>query len=258
MSIPAASFEGVWFGYPGGVPALTDITLQVPEGDFLAVIGPNGGGKTTLLKLLLGLVRPSRGRVEVFGRPPGESGHSIGYVPQITTFRTDFPVSALDVVMMGTLGRGRHLWPHGAADRAAAHAKLERMGIADLAALPVGKLSGGQRQRVFVARALASEPRLLLLDEPAASVDPGTQESFFDLLREINSACTIVLVTHDVGSISGVVRTIACLNGRLVSHGDELPAEAFGEAYSCGIDLLSHGAPHRVLGRHAEDGDGHA
>jgi zinc transport system ATP-binding protein len=246
--------DGVWFGYPGGQPVLRDVTLEVPEGDFLAVIGPNGGGKTTLLKLVLGLMKPTSGVVTAFGSAPGGARSAIGYVPQITTFRTDFPVSALDVVLMGTLGEGAFLWPHNSAERRIAFEKLDRMGVADLAKKPVGQLSGGQRQRVFVARALASNPRLLLLDEPAASVDPGTQDSFFALLKEINSSCTIVMVTHDVGAISGNVKTIACLNTDLVSHGSELPAEALEHAYSCGIDLLSHGVPHRVLGKHPEGG----
>lgn len=250
----AISLESVWFGYEGGPPVLRDVSLEVPEGDFLAVIGPNGGGKTTLLKLILGLLKPTSGDLAVFGSRPGRVPSATGYVPQITTFRTDFPVSALDVVLMGTIGKGAFLWPHGSAERKVALEKLDRMGIAGLAGIPVGQLSGGQRQRVFVARALASNPRLLLLDEPAASVDPGTQDSFFSLLKEINSACTIVMVTHDVGAISGNVKTIACLNNSLVSHGSELPAEALETAYSCGIDLLSHGVPHRVLGKHPEGG----
>jgi zinc transport system ATP-binding protein len=248
----AVELKGIWFGFAGSQPVLRDVTLDVPEGDFLAVIGPNGGGKTTLLKLVLGLLKPTSGDLRVFGSSPGRVSADVGYVPQITTFRTDFPVSALDVVLMGTLGKGAFLWPHTRCERRIALEKLDRMGIADLAKDPVGQLSGGQRQRVFVARALASNPRLLLLDEPAASVDPGTQDSFFSLLKEINSSCTVIMVTHDVGAISGNVKTIACLNNRLVSHGAELPAEALEHAYSCGIDLLSHGVPHRVLGRHPE------
>jgi zinc transport system ATP-binding protein len=252
--VTAIELKKVWFGYAGGPPVIRDVSLQVPEGDFLAVIGPNGGGKTTLLKLVLGLVRPTSGEVEVLGSAPGRVPSAIGYVPQITTFRTDFPVSALDVVLMGTLGKGAFLLPHTGGERRIALEKLDRMGVADLAKKPVGQLSGGQRQRVFVARALASNPRLLLLDEPAASVDPNTQDSFFSLLREINAICTIVMVTHDVGAISGNVKNIACLNNVLVSHGSELPAEALEHAYSCGIDMLTHGFPHRVLGKHPEGG----
>jgi len=250
MTAIPVSIRGVWFAYSDSQPVLTDVTMDVTDGDFLAVIGPNGGGKSTLLKLILGLLKPSRGRIEVFGSAPGRADAGVGYVPQVTTFRTDFPVTALDVVMMGTLGKGAFLWPHSAGDRRLAMQKMDLMGVGHLAGKPLGSLSGGQRQRVFVARALASSPRLLLLDEPAASVDPGTQEGFFGLMKEINSSCTIVMVTHDVGALSGNVKSIACLNIRLVSHGGDLPEKALAEAYSCGIDLVSHGAPHRVLGKH--------
>jgi zinc transport system ATP-binding protein len=223
---------------------LDDIDFTVEAGGYTAVIGPNGGGKSTLLKLVLGLLRPWSGSVEVLGGPPEKVRRRIGYVPQMTAASLDFPVSALDVVMMGAADlRGR-------AAREAARRVMARIGIEDLAGLHAGSLSGGQRQKVLVARALAGEPELLLLDEPAASVDPAGQESFYGLMARLNENVTIVMVTHDVGAVSGHVKSIACLSLQLVSHGETLSTESLYRAYGCPVELISHGTPHRVLDSH--------
>ncbi len=253
MILPV-KISGLSAGYRPGHPVLKDIDLEIMPGDFLALIGPNGGGKTTLLKVILGLIRPMSGTVRVFGRSPGDETGRIGYVPQMIPGAT-FPVTVMEVALMGRLGL-RGMWRrYTPADRLAAIHNLHLLGVADLAAEPMDNLSGGQRQRVLIARALAGEPDLLLLDEPAASVDQKTQESFFNLLALLNKKLTIVLVTHDVGAVSSYVRTIACINRVLVSHGETLPAEAVARAYGCPFELVTHGVPHRVIGSAEGSGD---
>lgn len=245
----ALSLRGVTFGYQPGRPVLREVDFEVETGGYAAVIGPNGGGKTTLLKIVLGLLEPWAGTVEVLGQPPARARHRIGYVPQYSGGAPDFPVSALDVVMMGLAGSRS-----ARRARAEALSMMERLGIAGLAGTHAGSLSGGQKQRIFIARALVGSPEILLLDEPAASVDPAGQESFYELLAELNRTVTIVMVTHDVGAVSSHVKTIACLSTVMVSHGESLETGAVTRAYGCPVDLVSHGTPHRVLGRHEERG----
>lgn len=247
----AVRIRGASFGYSPDRPVLSGIDFDVPIGDYVAVIGPNGGGKTTLLKLILGLRRPWTGSVEVFGGSPEKARGRIGYVPQWTGSNLDFPVTALDVVRMGLSGGVR-----GAEAKKRALDAMAGMEIAGLAERHAGSLSGGQRQKVFVARALVGSPELLLLDEPAASVDPAGQENFYELLKDLNDRVTIILVTHDVGAVSGHVKSIACLNSELVSHAGTLSTEALWKAYGCPVDLVSHGTPHRVLGHHEHAHEG--
>jgi zinc transport system ATP-binding protein len=240
--------EGVSAGYLRDRPIISGIDLTVPENDFLAVIGPNGGGKTTLLKVILGLLKPMEGHVSILGTSPEHTRSEIGYVPQVVP-EDSFPVTVIDVVLMGRLKDSGMFRPHSREDRAAAARNLERLGVADLSGSNINSLSGGQKQRVLIARALAGEPRILLLDEPVASVDHRTQDSFFNLLAELNSSMTIVLVTHDVGAVSAHVKNIACINRTLMSHGETLTAESVAKAYGCPFELISHGGvPHRVLG----------
>ncbi len=245
----AVDLRGVTFGYSPGRPVLRSVDFTVDTGGYTAVIGPNGGGKSTLLKLILGLLKPWDGEVRVFGQPPARVRGRIGYVPQIIGRNRDFPVSALDVVMMGLCCRRG---VRAARDRALE--MMDSLGVADLAGAHAGSLSGGQRQRVYVARALVGSPELLLLDEPAASVDPAGQESFYDLMAQINEKVTIVMVTHDVGAVSSHVKSIACLSTVLVSHGETLETDAVWKAYGCPVDLVSHGTPHRVLRSHGGSG----
>jgi len=248
VSVNAVELENVTFSFSSGHPVLRCVSLEVEPRDFLAVIGPNGGGKTTLMKIVLGLLEPDSGRVRVFGRPPAQARRHMGYVPQDTTFKRDFPIRALDAVLMGRLQGIRPFSGYSRQDREAALERMSMLGIEDLAEKKVGNLSGGQRQRVFIARALATDPDLLLLDEPAASVDPSNQESFYHLLGELNDRITIVMVTHDVGAVSSYVKTVACLNVGLASHGEGLDHGSMAEAYGCPIELLAHGVPHRLLG----------
>jgi len=242
--------EDVWVQY-NGVTVLEDITLSVQNRDFLGIIGPNGGGKTTLLKVILGLIKPNRGRVTVLGGPPEEGRRFIGYVPQLTQFDREFPATALDVVLMGRLGRKGLLRRYTEEDMEIAYKALESVEILDLKDRQVGKLSGGELQRVFLARALAADPKILLLDEPTASIDEPTKTELYELLKGLNREITIILVSHDIGVISSYVDKIACLNRRLFYHGSkEITAETIEETYRCPVELLAHGVPHRVLKKH--------
>jgi zinc transport system ATP-binding protein len=237
---------------------LRDITLQLVAGQYLAVIGPNGAGKTTLLKTILGTIRPASGTVRIFGKPPwklGDDRSRIGYVPQITTTDVTFPITALEVVMMGRFGRIGLVRRPSQEDRDAVDRAMERVRITDIAHRPIGRLSGGQRQRVFVARALANDPELLLLDEPTTGVDIATIESFFELLHRLNQGgMAIMVVSHDIGVVARYADSIACVNMRLVAHGrpDEvLSGSVLACMYGPEAAYVDHGPiPHMVLGEH--------
>jgi len=242
--------KDVWAGY-NHVPVLEAVTLNVYRDDYLAILGPNGGGKTTLLRTILGLLKPWRGEVRVLGLPPEEARTRIGYVPQVAQFDRDFPISVWDVVLMGRLGRLSRFSRHSKDDIEATRQALEAVEMLDFKDRHISDLSGGQKQRVFIARALATQPEILLLDEPAASLDRMVQQNLYDLLRELNSEITIVMVTHDIGVISSYVKRVACLNRRLVVHDEKgLTKEEIEGIYACPIDLIAHGVPHRVFGEH--------
>lgn len=242
----------------GEVAALEDVSLAVGAGEFVAIIGPNGSGKTTLIKTILGLVRPAAGTVRLFGKNLHEldgEWKRVGYVPQLAQIDPGFPLKVFDVVMMGRYGQLGLIRRPGARDREATRRALEHVGLADLADRPIGRLSGGQRQRVLVARALAAEADLLLLDEPTTGVDVGTTEGLFDLLEALRErGVTIIVVSHDVGVVAERVDQVACLNRRLVAHGR--PGEVLGGAvlecmYGPQGALVGHGeVPHLVVRRH--------
>ena len=245
--------EHLSFAY-NGQTVLQDVSLEVRAGEFVAMIGPNGGGKTTLLKLMLGLLDPGRGAVRVFGRAPGEVSHRIGYVPQNVHANKEFPISVLDVVKMGRLRPARRWLRPGAADRRKAMAMLEKVDMGPYRDRRIGELSGGQRQRVMVARALAGDPEVLLLDEPTASIDARGQQEFFGLLKELNRSITILVVSHDLMVISGYATSVACVNQHLHYHGQaEITQDMIDVMYRCAtedvcpVELISHGLPHRVL-----------
>lgn len=252
MSTPAIELRGVTVRY-GATLALEGVDLVVPRGDFVALIGPNGGGKTTLLRVLLGLVAPDEGSVEVLGLSPREARGRIGYVPQFARFDASFPARVLDVVVMGRLRRPAS-WTVRlrAADRAAALRAIQEVGLSELVGRPVRTLSGGELQRVLIARALAPEPELLLLDEPTASLDMQSAAAFYSLLERLGRNRTVLLSSHDVTGVSQHIRTIACLNRRIFWHGDEIPAQStLANAYGCPIELIEHSLARRVLRPHA-------
>ncbi len=233
----------VSFTYTGQL-VLEDIDLTVGDGEFLGLVGPNASGKSTLLKVILGLLRPTRGRVRVFGRPPSESRKAIGYVPQFATFRRDFPISVTDMVLLGRLGGGatRNLGGYRAADRRAAAEAMAEAQVFDVRTRPIGTLSGGQLQRALVARALVSNPRLLILDEPTANIDVMAEEDIFGLFRRLNERMTIVVVSHDVGFITKYVHRVACLNRTLVCHQTgAITGEVIEQLYGMPVRLIDHG-----------------
>lgn len=257
-SAPVIEVAGLWAGYDGE-EVLRDVDLTLYPRDFLGLIGPNGGGKTTLLKVMLGLVQPSRGTVRVLGRPVRESRHRIGYVPQAIDFDKAFPIRACDVVRMGRLHRRGLLRGLKSEDARAVDEALAAVELSDVRAEPFGSLSGGQRQRVLVARALAVEPEILLLDEPTASVDTRVRTSIFELLHRLNERMTILMVTHDTAAVSTYVKTVGCLNRTLHYHGShELTQAMMEETYQCPVELIAHGVPHRVLAghEHGHSGEG--
>lgn len=243
----------LWAGYERE-QVLEDINLSVYEGDFIGLIGPNGGGKTTLLKVLLGLLSPTRGEVWIMGRPVQEGRRMIGYVPQVVEFDREFPISVWDVARMGRLGKRRLLQRYTAEDDAIVAEALHQVELYDLRQRPIGELSGGQRQRANIARALATQPAILLLDEPTSSVDPQVSSGIYELLRRLNEQVTILLISHDMSAVSSYVKTVGCLNRRLFYHGgQEITAEMLELAYQCPIDLIAHGVPHRVFSMHSHD-----
>lgn len=245
--------SGLTFGYERE-PVLRDVNLQIGQRDFLAIIGPNGGGKTTLLRLLLGLETPWRGTVRW---PTGIRPGDIGFVPQFSTFDKNFPLRLRDTVLMGRLSRGGLFGRYGRADHRAVDAILERLHLSHKASASIADLSGGQLQRALIARALVGEPRILLLDEPTASVDAETRQVLGQVLEELNRTIPVVVITHDITAFAAQVRQIACVNRQLFYHGSGQISHAdLAEAYGCPVELIAHGVPHRVLHDHAGDAVG--
>ena len=222
-------------------PVLSDVNLTIDEGDFVSIIGPNGGGKTTLLKLMLGFLKPQTGSIRIFGEPPETARRRIGYVPQYFQFDPSFPAKVLDVVLMGRIDRRRWFGPYGSADKKAAFQALEEVDLYDLRNHPFPALSGGQRQRVLIARALASEPRVFFLDEPTANIDIAVQNEFLGLLEELNKRLTIIIVTHDIGFVSSLVKRVVCVNRRVLLHPiSELTGDAISALYGSDVSLVRH------------------
>lgn len=242
--------KDVWAHYDG-MPVLEGVDLVVEPHDFLGIIGPNGGGKSTLLKVILGLVKPDRGVVKVFGNTPKNARRDIGYLPQHSHFDMEFPMSVWEVVLTGRLGHTGLLKRYSEDDKKATYDALEEVDMLEYKDRQIGKLSGGQMQRVFIARALAGEPKLLLLDEPTTGIDSIMQEEFYELLNKLKAKMAIVMVSHDVSAVSVYVDKIACLNHRLFYHNSkELASDDLEAAYQCPVELIAHGVPHRVLKKH--------
>lgn len=231
------SLRDVWAAYDQG-DVLEAIDLEIADRQLIALIGPNGGGKTTLIKLLLGLVQPTRGEVRVLGQRVERARQAVGYVPQEIRFDRDFPVSAWEVARMGRLGRRGLLRPFGAEDDAIVADALRRTGTLHLRRRPIGELSGGERQRVYIARALAVEPRLLLLDEPLSNVDPQARAAVHELLPALSQQMTVVMSSHDVGAILPHVHSVGYLSRRLLYYGAPQAApETIRGAFRCPVDM---------------------
>lgn len=240
-----ARLEDVTYAH-GNRPAVEDVSLTIEAGEFLGLVGPNGSGKTTLVELLLGLRRPDAGTVRLFGEPPEafSDGSRLGYVSQdVPGGDAGMPITVRETVAMGrypSVGLGRFdREDHDRIDLA-----LETVGIDDLGRRKLATLSGGQRQRVFIARALAGDADLLVLDEPTAGIDAESREAFYGLLRDLNGdGLTVVLVEHDIGVVTAFASTVACINRRLFFHGDTLDfseSDALRRAYGANQRLLDH------------------
>lgn len=235
----AITISDLAFNY-GGREILTDVNLTIWPFDSICIVGPNGGGKTTLMKLIIGLLHPTRGEVRIFGHKPEDAKQKIGYVPQYAEYDKQFPISVKEVVCMGRLGNsftGRYSkedWQH-------TMNALTEVGLESFAESPFSALSGGQRQRVLIARALASGGELLILDEPTANIDQESESQFFELLQELNERMTILMVTHDVGFASKFFKRIACVNRRVVIHPtSELTGQLIKEMYGGDFQMIRH------------------
>jgi zinc transport system ATP-binding protein len=256
MTSAVIQLQKVWVYY-NYLPVLEDITLEIQANTCVGILGPNGAGKSTLLKVILGLLDPSRGEVRVFGLSPlaaRQQGYLVGYLPQRPLSKTGFPVSVLDVVLMGRYGKLGLLRRVRSRDRDAARELLKLLGIAHLADRPIGEISGGEQQRVFIARALAVEPRLLILDEPTISLDVCRQDELYDLVRDLQQKMqlTIIIVSHDIGAVASHVDDIICLNRRVHVHGPPpIGRLALENTFGCSVEYLFHGEiPHRVVRSH--------
>ncbi len=253
-------------------PALRDVDLTIPRGGFTSIVGPNGGGKSTLIRLILGLIEPTTGEVRLFGDAPKKTRLRVGYAPQYVRVDARFPISVLDVVLAGRFGANAKsakssvsaasaksavetrrasrsfadffqtlFFRFTKTDREIALASLEKMGVADLRARSFGELSGGQRQRVLLARALCSEPELLVLDEPTNNVDPSSAERFYDLLAELNRDASILMASHDLGVVSKRVDSVVCVNRTVHLHPtSEFSGELVRELYRSDVRFVRH------------------
>jgi len=231
---------------------LKDINFEVIDNDFIGVIGPNGGGKTTLLKLLLGELKPFNGQVNYFQSKKEET--LFGYLPQVSTIDREFPITVMDIVLSGLMSNNGLWGGNQKENRKKGFEILNTAGVSHLYKKSVGELSGGQLQRVFLCRALISKPRLLILDEPNTFVDNKFEKELYELLRELNKEMAIIMVSHDVGTITSYVKTIACVNRNLHHHRSNRITPEQLAAYDCPIQIITHGkVPHTVLLDHRKE-----
>jgi len=233
------TFRDVSFSY-GDRAVIQDASFEIGKDDSICVVGPNGGGKTTLLRLILGLEKPDRGSIEVFGLPPKAARSRIGYMPQYLNFDPQFPISVLDVALMGRIAKSG-LGPYSKADRAAAMGALEEIGMADRSASHFSGLSGGQRQRVLIARALACDPALLLLDEPTANVDQSVEAQLLDTLQQLSKRVSILLVSHNLGFVSALVDHVLCVNHSVHIHPTtKMTGRTLAELFGGEVSIVRH------------------
>jgi zinc transport system ATP-binding protein len=233
-------FDHVSFSYDR-TDALTNVNLQIPCCGYVSIVGPNGGGKTTLLKLMLGLLKPRKGSVRVFGRTPEDSRSRMGYMPQEVKLDPMFPITVGDVVSMGCLGSSSWLGLLSQSEKSAVEQALVDVGLQDVRKKPLSSLSGGQRRRVLIARALACQPELLLLDEPTANLDLLVEEELHGILSKLSERLTVVVVSHDLAFVSRSARTVVCVNRTVAVHGTaEIDGKLFAEMFGQGIKMVVH------------------
>lgn len=234
---------------------LHDINLEISEKDFLGIIGPNGGGKTTLMKVILGLLKPSEGKITFYDNGMPVEQLEIGYLPQYNSIDKKFPISVYEVILSG-LNRQKSLFSRFTKEH---HERVKEtismMGLEGMENKPIGQLSGGQMQRALLGRAIVSNPKAIILDEPNTYIDKRFEARLYSLLEEINKQRAVILVSHDIGTVLQTVKSIACVNGTLDYHPQsEVSAEWIEEKLQCPIELLGHGElPHRVLKKHNHD-----
>jgi zinc transport system ATP-binding protein len=240
MNEPVITLEDVSFRYEEHA-VLLDINLTVHAQEFLGIVGPNGSGKSTLLKIMLGLLTPQKGQVRIFGVPPVEARLRVGYVPQFITFDRNFPINVQETVLQGRLGKTRLVGGYRREDHRIARQALAEVELGDLGKRPLTALSGGQLQRVLIARALACQPEVLILDEPTAHIDPKIEEGVFDLLKRLNQRLTVLVVSHDIGFITRYITRVACLNRTLVCHAtSELTGSIIEQLYGGPLRAVHH------------------
>lgn len=232
--------ENVSFSY-AGPEIVQNVNLDVEAGEFLGLVGPNAGGKSTLLKLMLGLIRPTKGRITLFGKSPSVGRTRIGYCPQYAVFSRNYPITVEEVVLMGRLGKTRLLGGYLAEDRLIATEAMQATEVDAIRKENISTLSGGQLQRVMIARALACQPEVLILDEPTANIDLRVEVDIFELLKRFNDQMTIIVVSHDIGFISEYVTRVACLNRTLVCHKtSELTGISIEKLYGGHVSMIEH------------------
>jgi len=244
-----AALNNVYAGYDG-ITVIRDVNLEILDNDFIGIIGPNGGGKTTLVKVILGLIKPYKGKVKYLPQN-SDNRLQIGYLPQIHTIDKKFPISVFDVVLSGFMNTDKYFKKHSRKEKARADEILQDMGISKLKKRSIGELSGGQLQRVFLSRAIISSPKLLILDEPNTYVDNKFEGELYEKLKQLNKTMAILIVSHDIGMISTYIKTIACVNGEVHYHRSNIINDEQLQAYNCPIQLITHGeVPHTVLKTH--------
>lgn len=242
---------GVTAGY-GSKIVLRDVSLDIWDDDFLGIIGPNGGGKTTLLKVILGLLPPLSGQIRFYDKGVEVPSLKIGYLPQMNHIDKKFPISVREVIASGLSSEKPLFRAFNRRQEEQIEKVIRQMDLEDLTKRPIGELSGGQLQRVLLGRSIVSHPKALILDEPNSYVDKRFESKFYQLLEEINRESAVILVSHDIGTVLRMVKNIACVNETLHYHpGSDVSEEWLGEKYACPIELIGHGnLPHRVLKNH--------
>lgn len=237
-------------------PVIKNVNLKIYQDDFIGIIGPNGSGKTTILKLILGIIKPLSGKIlyHFAGKESNSFKKHIGYLPQIKNFDSKFPISVKEIVLSGLMNKKGLFSRFSKEEKTLADNLMEKLNIFHLKNRTASQLSGGQMQRVFLARALISSPRLLVLDEPNTFVDKDFENNLYHLLQELNKEIAIVLVSHDLGTISSYIKSILCVNETVHYHESNEITNEMINAYKCPIELITHGVvPHRVLKDHGNN-----